>query len=132
MTIEGDASTCARLRIPLDDQVLKSLRGIGARPRSSGHRKKIGPAYGICSARHGRGNHVASRTWRDDGSGGLLVMLIFLLFFALARLVAILPMAQRLQLLEMDRNSLEPVQPKRPRLRPEAQAYRELSRQVLT
>ncbi len=32
------------------------------------------------------------------------------LFLALARLIAILPVAQRLQLLEMVRNSLEPVQ----------------------
>ena len=33
-----------------------------------------------------------------------------MLFLALARLIAVLPVAQRLQLLEMVRNSLEPVQ----------------------
>ncbi len=33
-----------------------------------------------------------------------------MLFLALARLIAVLPVAQRLQLLEMVRNSLEPIQ----------------------
>ena len=43
-----------------------------------------------------------------------------MLFLALARLIDVLPVAQRLQLLEMVRNSLEP------------DAYRELTRQVLS